>query len=131
MAICAGVGPSATERRRLLAPALRGPAPLRAKAGRRNEVRLQQAAVDRQPLLTRKLFIQISRRDLAAAAATNKHVSPHSLGERIVVGSRGGKCDQAHPRNKAFSPLSSIVGTWSVGLKPCHDVATTLATTMH
>jgi hypothetical protein len=52
----------------------------RGTAGRRNEEELQRTAVDRQPLLSGKLFIQVGRCDVAAAAANDEHVSPLSHG---------------------------------------------------
>src|SRR5215211_3454054 len=64
--------------RRALVPTSRSSTSHRGTPGRRNKEELQRTAVDRQPLLSGKLFIQVGRGDLAVAAANDEHVSPLS-----------------------------------------------------
>src|SRR5262245_21818934 len=68
-----------------LAPTSRSSTSHRGAPRRRNKEELQRTTVDRQPLLPGKLFIEISRRDLAAAVANYKHVSPRALAVRLVL----------------------------------------------
>ena len=79
--------------RRALVPTSRSSTSHRGTPGRRNKEELQRTAVDWQPLLSGKLFIQVGRGDLAVAAANDEHVSPLS---------HGATCGRQRGRNRGL-----------------------------